>query len=362
MATKSFSTMTTKKLNALLATASEEEAVEINAVLDAREQVINAEPIAKKESTVVEIDPEEELTEEEKALIEKAEAASTSEKKVKVPAAVKLTDTQREELAESLKVNVGHKCRVVPFNTIDWVPGVISGVIEDKRANKVLYAIKTDEGKRIVKVYDSNLIEILDEVVEVVRASRTKTKDPNAVVEKKEWLPEEIEAAVEETKVNVGKIVTYPKFKLMETAEEKAENKEPEIETGRIISLVPDKRGRRILYRIEVIVPEGAEKKFAHKVSTLDTLTIAADFDEAGKELNEAFSKRREAAATRTVMTPQQRVEEANKAFEAAKAQLEKAQAMLEKRAKELAEAQAKLADSLDTEEKAIEGEEESLA
>ena len=361
MATKNFSAMSTKKLNALLATASEEEAVEINAVLDTRNQVINAEPVLKKEPTVVEVDPEEDLTEEEKAMIEKAEAASPSEKKVKAPAAVKLTDDQRKELAESLKVNVGHKCRVVPFNTIDWVPGVISGIIEDKRANKVLYAIKTDDGRRIVKVYDSNLIEVLDEVVEIVKAPRTKTKDPNAApVEKKEWLPEEIEAAVEETKVNVGKIVTYPKFKLMETAEEKAENKEPEMETGRIISLVPDKRGHRILYRIEVIVPEGAEKKFSHKVSSLETLSISPEFDEAGKELNEAFCKRRETAATRTVMTPQQRVEEANKAYESAKAQLEKAQAMLEKRAKELAEAQAKLADSLDAEEKAIE--EESLA
>lgn len=360
MATKNYSSMSTKKLNTLLATASEEEAVEISAVLNDREQVVTAE--AKKESTVVEIDPEEDLTAEEKALIEKAEAASPSEKKVKTPTAAKMSDDERHELAESLKEKVGHKCRVVPFNTVDWTPGIISGIIEDKRANKVLYAIKTDDGRRIVKVYDSSLLEILDETVEIVRTPRTKTKDPNAVAaEKKEWLPEEIEAEVEKTKVNVGKMVSYPKFKLMESAEEKAEGKEPEIEEGRIVSLVPDKRGHRVLYRIEVVVPEGAEKKFSHKVSSLETLTIAADFDEAGKELNDAFCKRRESNANRVVMTPQQRVEEANKAFEAAKVALEKAQSMLEKRAKELAEAQAKLADTLDAEEKAIE-EEENLA
>ena len=51
-------------------------------------------------------------------------------------------------------------------------------MIEEKRSNKVLYAIKTDDGRRIIKVHDSNLVRILDEVVEPEKKARArKAKD-----------------------------------------------------------------------------------------------------------------------------------------------------------------------------------------
>ena len=90
-----------------------------------------------------------------------------------------MTDEERHVLAEELKKNVNHRCQAVPFNTAEWVDGYIAGVIEEKRSNKVLYAIKTDDGRRIVKVYDSNLVHILDEVVEPEKKARVrKAKDP----------------------------------------------------------------------------------------------------------------------------------------------------------------------------------------
>ena len=54
-----------------------------------------------------------------------------------------MTDEERHVLAEELKKNVNHRCQAVPFNTVEWVDGYIAGVIEEKRSNKVLYAIKT---------------------------------------------------------------------------------------------------------------------------------------------------------------------------------------------------------------------------
>ena len=110
----------------------------------------------------------------------------------------KMSDEERHTLAEELKEKVvNHRCQAVPFNTAEWVEGVVSGIIEDKRSNKVLLAIKLDDGRRIVKVHDSKLVKVLDEVVEPVKASRgRKQKDPSMIEEKTDWLPEEIEAAV----------------------------------------------------------------------------------------------------------------------------------------------------------------------
>lgn len=187
MATKKFSQMTTKKLNALLATASDEDKKAIEAVLAAREQAQAPAAPAAPETTTEETPASEEETQlspEEEAAIKAAEengglnplyngSKATQEKKPK------MTDEDRHALAEELKKNVNHRCQAVPFNTVEWVDGYIAGVIEEKRSNKVLYAIKTDDGRRIVKVHDSNLVRILDEVVELEKKARArKAKRP----------------------------------------------------------------------------------------------------------------------------------------------------------------------------------------
>ena len=178
MATMKFSQMTTKKLNALLATASDEDKKAIEAVLAAREQAQAPAAPAAPEATA----EETQLSPEEKAAIKAAEEngglnpfynghKATQEKKPK------MTDEDRHALAEELKKNVNHRCQAVPFNTAEWVDGYIVGVIEEKRSNKVLYAIKTDDGRRIVKVHDSNLVRILDEVVEPEKKARARRQN-----------------------------------------------------------------------------------------------------------------------------------------------------------------------------------------
>lgn len=351
MTTKKFSQMTTKKLNALLATASDEDKKAIEAVLAAREQAqapaAPAAPEATAEETPAAPASEEEtqLSPEEEAAIKAAEengglnpvynsSKATQEKKPK------MTDEERHALAEELKKNVNHRCQAVPFNTAEWVDGYIAGVIEEKRSNKVLYAIKTDDGRRIIKVHDSNLVRILDEVVESEKKARArKAKDP---ADKVEWTPEVIAEEVNEVIGNVGKTIEFEKYRTTD------ENGEEHIEmvVGRIVAIVPDRRAQRLLYRISVPAPiEGnpLATKTMHKIVKAEGIKIAEEFDEEGAQLNAKYLERREAAATRTPLTPQDRVIRCEENVKKAEEKLQKAQEELEAKKKQLEDVKKEL-------------------
>ena len=348
MVTMKFSQMTTKKLNALLATASDEDKKAIEAALAAREQAQAPAAPAAPEATAEETpasDEETQLSPEEEAAIKAAEengglnplyngSKATQEKKPK------MTDEDRHALAEELKKNVNHRCQAVPFNTAKWVDGYIAGVIEEKRSNKVLYAIKTDDGRRIIKVHDSNLVRILNEVVEPEKKARArKAKDP---ADKVEWTPEAIAEEVNEVIGNVGKTVEFEKYRTTD------ENGEEHIEmvVGRIVAIVPDKRAQCLLYRISVPAPiEGnpLATKTMHKIVKAEGIKIAEEFDEEGAQLNAKYLERREAAATRTSLTPQDRVIRCEENVKKAEEKLQKAQEELEAKKKQLEDAKKEL-------------------
>ena len=348
MVTKKFSQMTTKKLNALLATASDEDKKAIEAVLAAREQAQDPAAPAAPEATAEETPASEEETQlspEEEAAIKAAEenggfnpfyngSKATREKKPK------MTDEDRHALAEELKKNVNHRCQAVPFNTVEWVDGYIAGVIEEKRSNRVLYAIKTDDGHRIIKVHDSNLVRILDEVVELEKKVRVrKAKDP---VDKVEWTPEAIAEEVNKVIGNVGKMVEFEKYR---TTDENGEER-IEMVVGRIVAIVPDKRAQYLLYRISVPAPiEGnpLATKIMHRVVKAEDLKIAEEFDEKGAQLNAKYLERREAAAIRTPFTFQDRVICCEEKVKKAEEKLQKAQEELEAKKKQLEDAKKEL-------------------
>lgn len=352
MTTKNFSQMTTKKLNALLATASDEDKKAIEAVLAAREQAQASVAPAAPETTTEETPAAPETTTEETQLSPEEEAAikaaeengglnpvynGSKETQEKKP---KMTDEDRYALAEELKKNVNHRCQAVPFNTAEWVDGYIAGVIEEKRGNKVFYAIKTDDGRRIVKIHDSNLIRILDEVVEPEKKTRArKAKDP---VDKIEWTPEAIAEEVNEVIGNIGKTVEFEKYRTTD------ENGEEHIEMiiGRIMAIVPDKRAQSLLYRISVPTPvEGnpLATKTMHKVVKAEGLKIAEELDEEGARINAKYLERREAAATRTPLTYQDRVIRCEENMKKAEEKLQKVQEELEAKKKQLEDAKKEL-------------------
>ena len=348
MATKKFSQMTTKKLNALLATASDEDKKAIEVVLAAREQAQAPAAPAAPEATAEETPASEEETQlspEEEAAIKAAEengglnplyngSKATQEKKPK------MTDEERHALAEELKANINHRCQAVPFNTVEWVDGYIAGVIEEKRSNKVLYAIKTDDGRRIIKVHDSNLVRILDELVEPEKRTRArKVKDP---ADKIEWTPEVIAEEVNEFIGNVGRTVKFEKYR---TTDENGKER-IEMVVGRIVAIVPDKRAQRLLYRISVPAPiEGnpLATKTMHRVVKAEDLKIAEEFDEEGAQFNAKYLERREAAATRTPLTIQDRVIRCEENVKKVEEKLRKAQVELEAKKKQLEDAKKEL-------------------
>lgn len=345
MITKNFNQMATKKLNALLATASDEDKAIIEVLLAAREQAQEASAEAAPGATE-ETAEETPLTPEEEAAIKAAEengglnplyngSKATQEKKPK------MTDEERHALAEELKANINHRCQAVPFNTAEWVDGYIAGIVEEKRSNKVLYAIKTDDGRRIVKVCDSNLVRIFDEVVVPEKKARIrKAKDSD--IEKVEWTPEAIAEEVNKVIGNVGKTIEIEKYRITD------ENGEEHIETisGRIVAIVPDKRTQRLHYRISVPTPiEGNPfaAKIMHKVVTAEGLRIAEEFDAEGQELNAKYRARREAAAARTSLTPQDRVIRCEENLKKVEKKLRKVIEELEAKKKQLEEAKAEL-------------------
>lgn len=293
MATKDFTKMTTKKLNALYETASDEDKAAIQEVLDARAQA----ELPKGQGWV----GDSEETEAE------AEAYAAAEKNGGKVTKARRSEEEVEKLAEECKTNVGHKCQVMPFNMPEWVDGVIVAVRGDKRAAQVFYSIKLDSGKTCVKAFDSNLLRIFDETVEL--AGR---RGPRA--SKEAWTEESMKDAINAAVANIGKLVTLEDGTV-----------------GRIVAIVPDKRVSSVLYRISVPTPTEVDPeatKTVHKVSTA-AITIEADFDEVGAEMNAKAVARREKAENRVPSTPEDKLKKAQELVIKAEESLAKAQATL---------------------------------
>ena len=331
MATKDFSKMTTNRLKALLSTASDEDKAVISEILEQRAQVSSAKPNPSTgglggNPEGQEYNNPEPLSETEQAFADAQAKANAGRKATK-----KLSEEELAAIATECEKNKMHRCQVVPFNTIDWVDGVIAGVITEKRSGKVLYAVKLDDGRRIVKTYDSPLIKISDEVIEALpRAQKT---GGFGSAPKEEVTPEKLAELVDTYKVNVGRFVTVGE------------------ETGRIVSVVVDKRGGRVMYRInvETLNDTGeAVTKVMHKVPTANDIVISeAEFDEEGAKLNEAYAKRRENAAAKEAVTPEQRMLKAKAAYEEAVEMVKKWEEKLAARKKVFEDAQTELDEHL---------------
>lgn len=339
MAQKNYAQMPTKKLNALLETVTDEsEKAAIENVLAKRGQ------LAPGDNAPATVNPNTELSAEEQAAIDATNGtdADASEKQADTAKKVKVkpTDEERAALAAKLREEaIGHKCQVVPYNSIEWVNGVIVAIVEEKHSNKCLYAVKADDGRRIVKAYGSELIKIFDEVVDLTRAPRGgKYKE-----ELPEWTHEEIEKAIQEVIGNVGKQISY-----VETGVLGAEIENAPIIFGRIISLVPNKRHHTILYRIEIQpaedAPEGTTKKYAHKVTTNDKLNIADELDDEGKKINEAYIARRNGGCKAlTAKAPEEALAIAEQQLKKAEERKAKVEASIEKWTAKIEEIKAKI-------------------
>lgn len=310
---KDFSKLTTKKLNALLKTASGDERTAIEAELSSRvEAEVANTPVTDTDVTT--------------DVADAAEApVSKSEPKAVDPEA----EAARVALIEELKNTVvGHRCEVLPAGEIEWVAGTISGILNDKRATNVLLVIKTDDGRTVRKMHTAKTLRIFDEVAEVVTKARGRKADSTDKDTPWDTMEAEIQAAAE----HVGKIVTFIEF-----------GTELKV-TGRIVGIVPDKRVKRLLYRIDV------EGRAVHKVSTA---SFEFEVDDKTDELRIKFLERREAASAREPQTLEQKVAATENAIAKTEEQIVKAQARLEDLRNKLAQLHAEATATLEAAEAA---------
>lgn len=328
--------MTSRKLVALLeiATASDRAAIreELRRRREGTEAISDSQTPPRQSA-----DPTEAISDSQTPTRQSAdpnEAISGGRRRVP------MTDEEREALAEELRVNVGKKCQVIPYNTTEWVNGHIAGVINNKANNIVLYAIRTEDGRRIVKTTRSAGIRIFDEISELYSPCwRPRTKSAQ---ERAKTVISDVDAVLS----NVGRKVEFRKVRNMDNGDEVIEEF-----AGRIISLNYQKRSNRWLYYIRVPRPIDSDPNAyitIRKVIANPWLKIAKDIDAEGKAINSKYRKKYEATLARTSATPQERVVLCERNLAEAERRVQKAIEDRELKRRQLEEAQRELQKRLD--------------
>lgn len=239
-------------------------------------------------------------------------------------------EAQLEALLAECQQNVGHRCRLVPVGTIEYENGTVVGCVKTKPSNTVAYAVKLDNGKRVVKNYKAPLFEIFDEVVE--RAKVTRHAGSRAKAE--QWSEERMAEEVAKYIGNVGRTIVI-----------KGETEEDNI-TGQITGIVPVKRSNSVLYRVAIPAPTEEDAKAVSIVHKSVVNTDAYDIMDATEEseaFNANYMARRENLANRTPLTGAELVLDLELKLEKAKEAVKKAEERVASLEKAIAEKKAQL-------------------
>ena len=239
-------------------------------------------------------------------------------------------DAKLEALLAECQQNVGHRCRLVPVGTIEYENGTVVGCVKIKRSNTVAYAVKLDNGKRVVKNYKAPLFEIFDEVVE--RAKVTRHAGSRAKAE--QWSEERMAEEVAKYIGNVGRAIVI-----------KGETEEDNV-TGQITGIVPAKRSNSVLYRVVIPAPTEQDPEAVATVHKSVVNTDAYDIMDATEEsdaFNANYMARRENLANRTPLTGAELVLDLELKLEKAKEAVKKAEERVAALEKAIAEKKAQL-------------------
>lgn len=318
-----FKKMSDEELVALQETADEKTLAAINAELESRATAVAEQAPA------------------EGAEAEATEEAETAEATEEAKAA------ELEALLAECQKNVGHRCKLVPVGTIEWEEGTVVGCVKIKRSNTVAYAVKLDNGKRVVKNYKAPLFEIFDEVVE--RAKVTRHAGSRAKAE--QWSEERMAEEVNKYIGNVGRAIVI-----------KGETEEENV-TGQITGIVPVKRSNSVLYRVAVPAPTEKDPKAVAIVHKSVTNTDAYDIMDATEEseaFNANYMAHRENLANRTPLTGAELVLDLELKLEKAKEAVKKAEERVAALEKAIADKKAQL-EATATEPAAESSEEENM-
>lgn len=297
MATKNFEKLTTKKLNALLNSASEEDKALIQAELDKRAEAQAAATSAQAnghyEMEATELSPEEQ------AIVDAAEAEEKEGKATSKKTNLSLTPEEIEARKAEMTENIGHVVRVMPNGEVEWQDGYISGVQHDKRSNACMYIVKIN-GKTVRKAYGAKSLIITEEVKEIVKAEK-KAKEAKVVGEPRaKRTYEEAEELRENAKPNIGRYAMLP------VGEEKVK--------VYANGIMLDKRSNAVLYAFK-----NEEGKTLYKAVDNQTIEWLDEWNEDKR--NRSTSER----ATKAGLNPKQKLEDLAAKLEKANEALAKA-------------------------------------
>ena len=276
------------------------------------------------EQTIAAIEAE---LESRAAARETAEAAEPAAEEAAPEADDETKAAELEALLAECQKNVGHRCRLVPVGTLDWADGTIVGCVKIKRSNTIAYAVKLDNGKRVVKNYKAPLFEIFDEVVERAKVTRQAGR-----IKAEPWSEERMAEEVNKYIGNVGRAIVI-----------KGATEEENI-TGQITGVVPVKRSNSVLYRVAVPAPTEEDPEATAVVHKSTTNTDAYDIMDATED-SEAFyanyKAHRENLANRKPLTGAELILDLELKLEKAKEAVKKAEERVTTLEKAIAEKKA---------------------
>lgn len=309
MATKNFEKLTTKKLNALLNSASEEEKALIQAELDKRSEAQAAAASAQENMETkgkghYEMEASE-LSPEEQAIIDAAEAEEKAGKATSKKTNLSLTPEEIEARKAEMTENIGHVVKVMPSGEVEWMEGYISGVQHDKRSNACMYIVKVN-GKTVRKAYGAKSLIITEEVKEIVKAEKKAKEAKVAGEPRAKRTYEEAEELRDNAKPNIGRYAMLP------VGEEKIK--------VYANGIMLDKRSNAVLYAFK-----NEEGKTQYKAVDNKSIEWLDEWNE--EKRNRANS---EHAATKAGLNPKQKLEALAAKVEKAKEALAKAQEKLD--------------------------------
>ena len=306
MATKNFEKLTTKKLNALLNSASDEEKALIQAELDKRSEAqaaANSAEEAQYNSNGkghYEMEASE-LSPEEQAIVDAAEAEEKAGKATSKKTNLSMTPEEIEARKAEMTENVGHVVKVMPNGEVEWMEGYISGVQHDKRSNALMYIVKVD-GKTVRKAYGAKSLIVTEEVKEIVKAEKkVRTSKATGEVKAKRTY-EEAEELRENAKPNVGRYAMLP------VGEEKIK--------VYANGIMLDKRSNAVLFAFK-----NEEGKTLYKAVDNQTIEWLDEWNE---------KKRESVSAPKTALNPKQKHEDLAAKLAKAEEAAAKAQAKVE--------------------------------
>lgn len=306
MATKNFEKLTTKKLNALLNSASDEEKTLIQAELDKRSEAqaaANSAEEAQYNSNGkghYEMEASE-LSPEEQAIVDAAEAEEKAGKAISKKTHLSMTPEEIEARKAEMTENVGHVVKVMPNGEVEWMEGYISGVQHDKRSNALMYIVKVD-GKTVRKAYGTKSLIVTEEVKEIVKAEKkVRTFKATGEVKAKRTY-EEAEELRENAKPNVGRYAMLP------VGDEKVK--------VYANGIMLDKRSNAVLFAFK-----NEEGKTLYKAVDNQTIEWLDEWNE---------KKRESVSAPKTALNPKQKHEDLAAKLAKAEEAAAKAQAKVE--------------------------------